>query len=168
MLKRRPLALDPALEARAAAILEAHRGRKPIQPPPSASRFLSPLIKPLLAKAGVGLSELKRNWAEIVGAQFAQTAPEKLTGKTLTIRAPSAFAAFVQHHEALILERCRTAGAKVEKLLIRHGSIATLKPESAVPLRTHAEAGPGPDLEGVASPALRAALERLGRAVRSA
>ncbi|MBL8549174.1 MAG: DUF721 domain-containing protein [Hyphomonadaceae bacterium] len=169
MFRRRAETIDPDLEARASALLEARRGRKIIQPPPAANRFLSPLIKPLLAKAGVGINELKRNWKDIVGEQFAQTEPEKLTGKVLTIRVPGAFAAFVQHHEALILERCRTAGAKAEKLAIRQGLPARPAAGAAMPLpRRPLATGPEPALEEVASPQLRAALQRLGRAVRSA
>jgi hypothetical protein len=165
-----PAPAGPDLEARATALLQARRGRKPIQPPPSAAHFLAPILKPLLANSGLGLNELRRNWAEIVGAPFAQTEPEKLFRKTLTLRVPGALAAFVQHSEGLILERCRTAGAKIDKILIRHGQpprpspqIATLR--AADPAEAAALEGA---LGGVDSPRLKAALLRLSRAVRSA
>lgn len=162
-----PEDLDPALEARAAALLEQRRGRAPIKPAPSAAHHAGALLRPLLAKAGLGISELQRRWREIVGEQIAKaTAPEKLAGGALTIRAPGAIAPFVQHQAPLILERCQLAGAKVKTLVIRQGTPA---PPPAKPrpraLTPEEEEAVVRRVANIGGPRLQAALARLGRAM---
>lgn len=172
--RRAPLAraqdFDEALEAHAAALLEQQRGRKPIQPAPKAARHAASVLAPLLEKASVGILELKRRWPEIVGERLANsTAPEKLSAGVLTICAPGPVAPFVQHQTALILERCRLAGAKVKSLSIRQGQPAKAAPNIrplARPLAADEEAALEASLAGIEAGPLRAALARLGRAVR--
>lgn len=160
-----------ALEERAAALLEARRGRKIAQPPPTAARHAAPILTPILQKSGVGLGELRRNWPEIVGEKLAKaTEPDKLSAGILTIKAPGAVAPFVQHQATLILERCKLAGAKVKSIAIRQGApapataanVRTLRPALSAAEEAQIEAG----LAAIETPRLKAALSRLGRAVR--
>ncbi|MBI1187971.1 MAG: DUF721 domain-containing protein [Alphaproteobacteria bacterium] len=162
-----PTDLDPEIEARAAALLERRRGRAPIKPAPSAGYHAGALVRPLLAKAGVGVGELQRRWREIVGEQIARaTAPEKLANGVLTIRAPGAIAPFVQHQAPLILERCQLAGAKVKSVLIRQGTPAPPPAKTRARALTAAEeAAVAERVSNVGGPRLQAALARLGRAM---
>lgn len=162
-----PAELDPELEARAAALLERRRGRAPIKPAPAAGHHARGVLRPLLAKAGVGIDELQRRWREIVGEQIAKaTAPEKIASGVLTIRAPSAIAPFVQHQAPLILERCQLAGAKVKSVLIRQGTPAPRPAKAKTRALTEAEeAAVAQRVANVGGPRLQAALARLGRAM---
>jgi hypothetical protein len=161
-----------AQEACAAALLAARRGRKPIQPAPTASRHLTGILRSMPNKAEVGVKELKRRWAEIVGERLANgTEPEKIgTGGVLTVRVSGALAPFVQHQATLIVERCRLAGAKVKRIAIRQGTppvkiVENVRP-LVRPLTRDEEAELEASLAMIEAPRLKAALSRLGRAVR--
>jgi len=163
-----PTEFNAELEARAAALLESRRGRAPIKPPPNAAKHAGPLLRPLMAKMGLGIAEMQRRWPEIVGDQIAKaTAPEKLSSGVLTIRAPSAIAPFVQHQAPLILERCQLAGAKVKSIAIRQGTPTPAPKGQTRPraLTREEEEAVEARVSGVAAPRLRAALSRLGRAM---
>jgi hypothetical protein len=161
-----------AEETYAAALLAARRGRKPIQPAPTASRHLTSILRSMPNKAEVGVKELKRRWTEIVGERLANgTEPEKIaTGGVLTVRVSGALAPFVQHQATLIIERCKLAGAKVKRLTIRQGTppAKTVDNIRALPrqLTRDEEAELEAALARIEAPRLKAALSRLGRAVR--
>jgi hypothetical protein len=123
-------------------------------------------------KAEAGVKELKRRWAEIVGERLANgTEPEKIgTGGVLTVRVSGALAPFVQHQATLIVERCRLAGAKVKRIAIRQGTppvkiVENVRPLPR-PLTRDEEAELEASLAKIEAPRLKAALSRLGRAVR--
>ncbi len=166
---------DPAAraaeEARAEAALARHRGKAAFAPSPTAARHASAVLKPLLADTGTGLAELKRRWSEVVGDSLAKaTAPEKLAGGVLTIRAPSALAPMIQHQAKLILDRCGLAGAKATKLTIMQGAPAKrVKPAAKAELRAlspEEEQALAADVSRLSDDRLRQAVARLGRAVR--
>lgn len=164
---------DPALsEAEAEAALATRRGKAQWQPPPTAARHASPLLKPLLKDAGAGLSELKRRWPEVVGESLGQaTAPEKLAAGVLTVRAPSAIAPFIQHQAALILNRCALMGAKAVRLAIVHGapakaSMRSAKRQELRPLSLEEEADLAAALTRLPEGRLKQAVARLGRAMK--
>jgi hypothetical protein len=164
------VAVSAAEEAHAAALLDSRRGRKSIQPAPTASRHVAGILRSLPNAGAVGVNELKRRWIEIVGERLAQgTEPEKLAAGVLTVRVPGAIAPFVQHQAPLIIERCKLAGAKVKSLSIRQGQpptkmAANVRPLGR-PLTADQEARLEASLRAIEAPRLRAALSRLGRAV---
>ncbi len=88
----------------------------------------------------MGISELKRRWADIVGPPFAdKTAPEKLTGSVLTLRAPGALAPFLQQQIPLLIERLRLAGAKISDIRIEQRALAARQTQCS-----RGQAGPLP------------------------
>jgi hypothetical protein len=158
------------MEGRAAQALAGQRGRAPIAAVPRAGKAVAALMRPLLPQGGMGLSELKRRWADIVGAHYSGKAgPEKLAGGVLVISAPSALAPFLQQQIPLLLDRLRLAGAQVKTIRIEHRSAPVRKP-NVRPLKkalTEAEdAALAQSLDRVGDSALKSALLRLGRAVK--
>ncbi len=156
-------------EADAAALLAAQRGRAAIQPPPTAGRTATAVLRPILSEKGLGLTELKRRWADIVGEGVAKAAwPEKLAAGVLTVKAHSAIAPFVQHQIPLILERCRLAGASVRSVRIEQGQ-AKKPPANVARIRrrltAEEEAALAAALARIEAPSLKSALQRLGAAV---
>src|SRR5262249_35463727 len=90
----KPAPNDEGAAARAPA---AQRGKGTIAPAPKAGKAAAALLRPIMPQGGMGLSELKRRWVDIVGASFADRAqPEKLAAGVLTLRAPGAIAPFLQ------------------------------------------------------------------------
>lgn len=169
----RPAGPSPAreeLEGRAAQALNGQRGRAPIAAAPSAGKAVAALMRPLLPQGGMGLSELKRRWADIVGAHYAgKVSPEKMAGGVLVISTPSALAPFLQQQTPLLMDRLRLAGANVKSIRIEHRSAPARKP-NVRPLKkalTEAEdAALAHSLDRVGDGALKSALLRLGRAVK--
>ena len=162
--------MRPADETVAAQALAGKRGRQPIAPPPNAGRAAARILKPLIPTGSMGFSELRRRWADIVGAPFAgKTSPEKLAGGVLTLTAPSALAPFLQQQTPLLIERLRLAGAKISSVRIEQRSRPPL-PGNLRPLRrkpsADEEAALEQELDRVADAGLKSALLRLGRAVR--
>lgn len=168
-LSRRPTSPPRPDEAQATQLLNANRGRPPIQNTPTAGRHAAKIVRPLLASQGVGLGDLRRRWAEIAGEGVAKAAwPEKLTAGVLTLKAPSAAAPFVQHQIPLILERCRLAGASLKAIKIEQGAKPVARQRASVrPLTAEEEKAIAAPLLRVEDEGLRAALMRLGRAVAS-
>jgi hypothetical protein len=164
------------LEAAAARALDARRGRSAIAPAPHAGRFAAAIVSPLLKGAGASLADLQRAWPEIVGERLAGlTQPDKLQrsegGATLVVVAHASAAPFVQHQQGLIIERANLAGAAIKRLQIRQGALpARVTNVRAVtkPLTIDEEAALAGALAGIRSDVLRAALFRLGRAVKGA
>ena len=164
-----PAPADPDREAKAASALAGKRGRASFAPPPNAGKAAAALMRPLLPMGGVGFSELKRRWAEIAGPAFSKTAPEKLAGGVLTVRAPGALAPFLQQQIPLLVERLRVAGAKISQVRIEQRSAA---PKNAnlraikAPLSSAEETALAHGLDRIGDPGLRSALMRLARAVK--
>lgn len=160
---------DPRAEARAASALARKRGRTTIAPPPPASKAVTALLKPLLKETGMGLNEMKRRWRDIAGESFSRATPEKLAAGVLTLSCPGALAPFLQQQVPLLLDRLKTAGAKVKAVRIEQRTAAGRTASNVRPLNkplTKAEeAALAQALDPVADPGLKSALLRLGRAV---
>jgi hypothetical protein len=164
--------VDPRLEARASEALEYVRGRAPIQPAPSAGRVTARILAPILKDTGASLADLQRHWPDIVGERLASlTVPDKLAGGVLTVKAHGSAAPFVQHQSKLIMERANLAGARINSLAIRQGSLPARRAGNVAPLARplgpEEEAAIAAALSGLAPGKLRDSLLRLGRAVAS-
>jgi hypothetical protein len=171
----RPAQVEPPVspedrEAAAAALLSVQRGRASYSPPPAAGKAAAQIMRPLWRQTSVGLSEMKRRWADIVGEPFgSKTQPEKLAGGTLTLRAPGALAPFLQQQIPLLIERLRLAGAEVKAVRLEQRALA--RPASNVHparrlLSPEEDAALAQELDRIADPSLKSALLRLGRAVK--
>lgn len=166
-----PAAADPKAETRAARALAGKRGRATIAPAPSAGKAVTSLLKPLLKETGMGLNELKRRWADVAGLPFANVCvPVKLAAGVLVVSAPSAQAPLLSHTQGLLIERLRTAGAKVKSIRVEQRSAGPAKAASNIrslkkPLSPAEEAALAQALDPVGDPGLKSALLRLGRAV---
>jgi hypothetical protein len=162
----------PLDETDAALALGAARGRAAIAPPPRASKAASAALKPLLKETGLGLSELKRRWADIAGESFARATPEKLTAGVLVLKAPGALAPFLQQQAPLLIERLLVAGARIKAVRIEQRTAPPKPAANIAPLQgalsATDEAALAASLGPVTDPALRSALLRLGRAVKRA
>ncbi|MES1199529.1 MAG: DciA family protein [Pseudomonadota bacterium] len=161
----------PRDEGAAAQALAAKRGRASIAPAPRAGKAAAALLRPIMPQGGMGLSELKRRWKDIVGVSFGDRAsPEKLAAGVLTLRAPGAIAPFLQQQAPLIIERLRLAGAQVKSIRIEQRTVAPAKAANLRTLRRNLtpleEDAILARFEGVDDPTLKAALTRLGRAVK--
>lgn len=168
--RARHTAFDAMSEARAAAALEAQRGRPPIKPAPAAGKSVATLLRPLLPMTGMGLLEMRRRWREIVGDSAAKAAwPEKFAAGTLTLKAPSALAPILQQQAPLIIDRLKLAGAQVKAVKIAQGMPPKPAAANVAPIRKPLSAEEEKALvdafSGVEDEGLRAALLRLGRAV---
>jgi hypothetical protein len=163
---------DQRAEARAAQALSAKRGKGAFAPAPRAGKTVAALLKPLLKETGMGLNELKRRWAEVAQLPFANICtPVKLAGGVLTVTASSAQAPLLTHSSGLLIERLKTAGAKVKSVRIEQRSAAAAPAKGNVrplraPLSAAEEAALAQALDPVGDPGLRSALMRLGRAVK--
>jgi len=162
-------AADPRAEARAAKLLAAKRGRTTIAPAPSAGKAVTAVLKPFLKEQGMGLNELKRRWPEVAGESFSRAAPEKLVAGVLTLKVPGALAPFIEMQSSLLIDRLKTAGAKIKSIRIEQRTAAP-KPPNVRPLAralTPAEeTALAQALDPVGDPSLKSALMRLGRAVK--
>ena len=161
---------DPRAETHAAQALSAKRGRGTIAPAPSAGKAVTALLRPLLKETGMGLNELKRRWTEVAGESFSRASPEKLAGGVLTLRVPSALAPFLQTQTPLLIERLKTAGAKVKSVRIEQRTAAAPRQTNVRKLEraltAAEEAALAQALDPVGDPGLKSALMRLGRAVK--
>lgn len=157
-------------EARAAQLLAARRGRMSAAAAPRAGKAVAALLKPLMRESGMGLNELKRRWAEVAGESFSRASPEKLAGGVLTLSAPGALAPFLQQQAPLLIERLKTAGAKITSVRIAQRTASPSAPANVRPLKAALgqaeEAALAQALDPIADPSLKSALMRLGRAVK--
>lgn len=123
-------------------------------------------------KHGFAEARLLTDWASVVGERLAEVClPEKLARDgALSVRVSPAFALELQHLEPKILERIagHFGHRAVTRLKLRQGVVEAPAPD----LRRQPRALTGEEdadldarLAGVEDEALRAALERLGRAV---
>lgn len=162
---------DPNAEARAARALAGQRGRAPIPPAPKAGKAVAALARLILPQAGMGLGEIRRRWADIVGPSFAdKTSPEKFAAGVLTLKAPGALAPFLQQQIPLLMERLNLAGAKVKAIRIEHRAVAP-RPQANLqpvrrPLSAAEETALAQSLDRVGDNSLKSALLRLGRAMK--
>lgn len=158
----------------ARARLRRQRGR-PIMPiPPKLGRDLRKVTHKSLKGGGSALSKLQDRWASLVGDHLAETCyPMKLTGaktgRTLTLRVIPAAAALIQHQEETIRQRLSVAaGGNVTRLRIEQGALPGPKRpvrKTLPPLSPSEEAELDATTQGIANPALKAAIVALGRAV---
>ena len=128
----------------------------------------------IVARHGGGiLARLKAEWASIVGPELADSAwPEALArGGTLRLRVAPHRALEIQHRTPLVMERINlffgrdavTRLALVQGPLPRSAPTAKREPERA--LSASQAAALHRQLGEITDPELRAALDRLGRAV---
>ena len=146
---------------------ERRRGR-----PTQAGLLLPQAAAKAYRKHGFAEARLLTDWAAIVGARLAEVClPEKLSRDgALTVRVLPAFAIELQHLEPQVLERI--AGffghRAVKRLKLRQGEVADREKATAPRLRplTDAEGRALEErLSAIDDDDLRAALDRLGRAV---
>lgn len=147
--------------------------------PRALAATLPKVTKPVLEKRGTAFATLIAQWSEIFGPALADvTMPERLSaaapggppGGTLTIRVTSGAAADVQHLAPQLIERMNTflGFAAVTRLKLVQAPMPQAAPRTGRPrkrLSPAAEQAVGKAVAGVDDPALRAALDRLGRAV---
>lgn len=123
------------------------------------------LTRPVFRRKSPAGAQVMADWPELVGpALAAVTEPERLSAGTLTIACAGPVAMELQHLAPELIERINggLGRAAVERLRFRQRSPAA----PAAPARRRAPPGPPPaPVEGVADPALRAALERLAARV---
>ncbi|MBC6440940.1 MAG: DUF721 domain-containing protein [Rhodospirillales bacterium] len=123
-------------------------------------------------KHGFAEARLITDWAAIVGERLADVCvPEKLArDRALTVRVVPAFALELQHLEPRVLERIATffGHPAVSRLKLRQGEILrddSPRRREPRPLTEAEQAVLDAQLDTVDDTALRAVLERLGRAV---
>jgi hypothetical protein len=129
------------------------------------------LIRPLAKARGTALASLLAEWPLIVGDELARVSlPEKLTGTTLRLLVAPSAALVLQHDAPQIMARInayygRTA---VSRLALVQGPLPiapTPLPRRRPTLPAHRQAALKTATEGIADDRLKAALERLGRAI---
>jgi hypothetical protein len=140
------------------------------------------LAAPVLGKRGFTEAEMVLQWASVVGEELARlSAPVKLSfgtgvqesgprvNGTLQLRVAPGTAVEFQHLEPVILERINTffGYRAVARLALRQGPLPQRRraPPPPKPLAPAEARHLAEGLAGIADPELRAALERLGRAV---
>lgn len=183
---RRPL---PTAEE-AARILRETRSRPARRPPPHVGRSLARLLKALDASHSAGPYVLHARWREIVGETLARRSePVRVVkvrggasgGGVLEVRVDGPAAALVQHQAPELIARANLVlgSEAVSRLRIVQGPVRASSarlaaaPAFAVgrrrpspPLDAGAEAELAQALHAAPDGPLKAALTRLGRAVR--
>jgi hypothetical protein len=134
------------------------------------------IAKPVLGKQGLGEAQLLAEWPAIVGEELARYCwPIKLSfprgerrDGTLRLRVASAIAIEIQHREPALIERINGYfgyRAVIRLTLVQGGAAETESPPSTRPLAPAERQALDRRLDGIADPALRAALHRLGSAI---
>ncbi|MCW2308230.1 DUF721 domain-containing protein [Rhodobium gokarnense] len=137
-------------------------------------------LAPACRKRGFAAADILTHWPDIVGVRYgAVTQPEKLSWPrhdeddyapaTLHLRCEGAAALLLQHELPQILERINgfLGWRAVDRVRIVQRPLARRdapKTKAPGPLDANAEAALAESLEGIDDDALRAALDRLGRA----
>jgi hypothetical protein len=144
--------------------------------------LIDDLLAPALAAQGFAGRAIVSLWPEIVGERLSlRTRPLKIDWPrrrpapgetaepaTMVVRVESAFALEMQQLAPIVLERVNThlGWRAVGKLVLKQGPVEAALPKRALPpLDPAIAARVGQQVAGVADPALRASLERLGRHV---
>ena len=129
------------------------------------------LIRPLARSRGTALASLLAEWPLIVGDELARVSlPDKLTGTTLRLLVVPAAALVLQHDAPQIVARINAyyGRAAVSRLALVQGPLPlapSLPPRSRPALPAHRQAALKTATQGIADERLKAALERLGRAI---
>jgi hypothetical protein len=159
---------------------------RPFRAPRPVADLIGDVMRPSVRKRGFATVDLVQHWSDIVGAAYADsTRPERLTWPrkmgeggedqfepaTLTVRCDGAKALLFQHDAPEIARRINAVFgyAAVGRVRILQAPVGSARPPRQPPPRplTKAESERlAEDLSGIADAGLRAALERLGRAVR--
>lgn len=172
-MKRKPP--PSTLEAAANAYIGSHRGRRAIQPAPSAGRAAERVLQPLAKRFGVGVEQLREYWPEIVGKRLADWSAPKAMQRaggvnTLVIEARGPAGAILQAESRRILDRIRTfSGDRAPtRLRVVQGQAARrtgpaaremTKPQSASHVSERVETSP--------EARLLSALDRFARSVKA-
>jgi hypothetical protein len=145
------------------------------------AELVAPALGDVFARQGFAASELVTHWPEIVGDEVAACAeplklqwpprrdPDELSEATLILRVEGPAAIEVQHAGDVILERVnRFLGWRaVGRLSLRQAPLRRRPPRRAPPPPDPArQAQVAAGLRDIADEGLRAALARLGAAVR--
>ncbi len=159
--------------------LERRRGRAVYQTARPLSKTMYKTVYPNLRgkDSGAALSSLRRRWPEILGVDMAALCEpiqiiKPTTGYVLVLEVNSAAAALkLKHQTDTILERvnagsgARFKGIRLQQTKTKHQSVNPqtklkhrLTPQEAAQIEA--------DLEGIQSPVLRKALQKLGEAIR--
>lgn len=105
---------SPDEEALALRFLEARRGRRVQQPPPTVARLIERKLETdpkASRRAGAALATIKLRWPEIVGEKLARLCqPEAVRKDTLVLRTTSAAAPLLQMRATEILGLVSLAG----------------------------------------------------------
>jgi hypothetical protein len=129
------------------------------------------LIRPLAKARGTALASMLAEWPLIVGDELARVSlPEKLTGTTLRLLVAPSAALVLQHDAPQIMARINTyyGRSAVSRLALVQGPLPAAAPprRPARPvLPAHRQAALKTATEGISDDRLKAALERLGRAI---
>ena len=135
---------------------------------------LPKVTRKAMGKRGLGEGGLIADWPSIVGTELAAvSAPSKLTrggDATLTLRVESGHALALQHLEPLVIERINgyLGYGAISRLRLQQGPLAKNRKPAAPPpppLSAAEEAELAARTATVADAELRAALDRLARAV---
>jgi hypothetical protein len=161
-------------EAMARARLRRLRARPVRRLPKPIGRDIRKITRKHLKGTGSPLSKLRDDWEKIVGEKLARFCrPEKIhgakTGRTLTLRVLPAAAALIQHQSETIRQRVSTvAGGNITKLKLVQGPLKDVAGQIRRPPRPLSASERAALEKGTAkidSPALKAAIVALGRAV---
>ena len=157
--------------------------------PKALAASLDKVTRPALRKRGIAAAGIVTDWADIVGPELAaETVPQRLMrprgggegggrgnadGGVLHIRVSSALAPELQHLEPQLVERINGyfGYRAVARLKLIHGPIARpAAPQADLPpaLDPAERAAVAERVAGVGDADLRAALDRLGTAVKGA
>ena len=142
--------------------------------------ILHKTLNDAFAKQGFASSELVTRWVDIAGAEIAaHSEPEKIQWPrpvgselpepgTLILRVEGPAALDIQHLSAVILERVNRffGWQAVGTLRLRQGPLTRRSAPKPAPADSEAEAQIAATLTEISDDGLRAALARLGAAVR--
>lgn len=149
--------------------------------PVALAELVGHAIDPITARRGFTTTELIAGWADIVGTRYAECSrPEKIvwprgkaneeTPGTLVVAVEGPRALLLQHEADQIIERVNQfiGHGTIGRIKIIQGPMASLpagEKQDDAPLDEEDVAQLAGTLDGVASDDLRAALDRLGRAI---
>ncbi|MXQ13690.1 DUF721 domain-containing protein [Microvirga makkahensis] len=149
------------------------------------AEFLDVCLSPSLAAQGFATSDVIMAWPDIVGERLAAfTQPLKIEWKrkpphadpearpepaTLVVRVESAFALELQHMAPTVIDRVNTyyGWRCIGRIVLKQGPVRRVerKPPPAPPLTPAEMTKVDTAIDGIAEDGLKAALDRLGRAI---